>query len=731
MFADSESPGRVKGGDMVSLIFTIDFITNKAYLFIMLLRIFILVLFIACLDTVQGQNNAINSYALKADSLDLQARKYMLKGRQDSAKMLMEKAIELSLQSGNNTIIARCYVDLSSLYLLQGKYKTALHYIEKAAPYLELTDHYEVKISGMLQRANLYNALDKKDSSIYCFRLAEKYNFEKMPYRNWVVYMALGELFNQTDDIEEAEKYFLRAYNLTVRKENKPDHGYLLTVFINFYMVKNKPGGAGGLIAEYNELMEDRKRKNFVDPLHHIIMNLTNSKLENNVSFMKAVKENCLKEGQTLQAMIANGYIITYHEKKKNFEEALNYATEGEELAERTGSVQNIYGAKRIKYGLLQKAGKFSEANTIAESLFTLKDSLLLLQKREQVYELETKFDTEKKQREIELLTSKNDLREKEIALLMSDKKMASLLLAQQILQQDALTRENLLMDSIVKSEQVYNLSLSKEKEKEAALNAALGRENSLKAGELVKERKLRSLLIGGSALFLLAIGIILFQYRKQKMKSMVILKQSEDMQVLMKEIHHRVKNNLQVISSLLDLQSMTIADNQASEAVKEGKNRVQSMALIHQNLYNEGNIKGIKTKEYISNLLQSLCDSYNITNDKVVVKTQIDDLNLDVDTMIPLGLVLNELVSNSLKYAFPDGETGELSIVLKREPQHLLLKVSDNGRGYPDGLNVRDGKSFGMKMIRAFAQKLKAKLEVYNSNGAVVEMQITKYNLA
>jgi two-component system, sensor histidine kinase PdtaS len=154
-------------------------------------------------------------------------------------------------------------------------------------------------------------------------------------------------------------------------------------------------------------------------------------------------------------------------------------------------------------------------------------------------------------------------------------------------------------------------------------------------------------------------------------------------------------------------------------------------MALIHQNLYSEGNIKGIKTKEYINNLLQSLCDSYNITNDKVKVSTQIDDLNLDIDTMIPLGLVLNELVSNSLKYAFKDGRKGELSILLKEEGQQLLLKVSDNGSGYPEGINVSEGKSFGMKMIKAFAKKLKAKLNIYNNDGAVVEMHITKYNLA
>lgn len=693
----------------------------------------IIIFFITCFNTGYAQpgTEVVNSYAFEADSLDLLARKYMLRGKRDSTKILLEKAIGVARQSGNNTIMARCYIDMANLYILQGKYTQAKEYVDKAWSYLDLTDHYDVKSAGILQRANFYNVIEKKDSSIFYYRVAENYNMRKNLYMNWIVYMALGELFKQTDDEKEAYKYYRKAYELTSKKENKPDHAYLLTVFINFYMERNKTEGAGELIAEYNSLVKEQKGKNIVDPMYDLVMNLTNYKLEDNIDYIKAVKESSLKEGRLLEAMIINGYIITYYEKKNKLETAIGYAKEGEELATKTGGMQDIYGAKRIKYGLLQKAGKHNEANVLAESLFALKDSMLVLQKREQLYELETKFETERKETEIELLTSKNSLRDKEIALLMTDKKMAALLLQQQLLKQGALTRENLLMDSIVRSEQAYSVSLSKEKEKEIALNAALGRENILKADELVKEKKLRQLLIGGAVLLLLAGGIILFQYRKQRGKSLVIQKQSDDLQVLMKEIHHRVKNNLQVISSLLDLQSLTIADNQASEAVKEGKNRVQSMALIHQNLYSEGNIKGIKTKEYISNLLQSLCDSYNITNDKVKVRTQIDDLNLDVDTMIPLGLVLNELVSNSLKYAFKDGRSGELSIVLKEEPQHLLLKVSDNGIGYPEGMNAKEGRSFGMKMIRAFAQKLKAKLDIYNSNGAVVEMQITKYKLA
>ncbi|NOT52904.1 MAG: hypothetical protein HOP10_16730 [Chitinophagaceae bacterium] len=699
-------------------------------------RIFILIFIILQAAFVVAQNNSsqtltVNREALLADSLDLTARQLMFKLKYDSAKHFLDKALGLALQSGSDNIIARCYVDYANLYNVQGKYKTATEYIQAAAPYLEKADNYEVKINGILLQASLHMLSGKKDSAVYYYRAAEKYNAEKNPYRNYLVYMSLGELYNQMDDNAEAEKYYGQSYKLTANKEGKPDHIYLLTVYLNFYLAKNKPEKAGPLIEEYNALVEERRKKNIKDPLRDILMGITDSKLTTNTEFMKSVKEKSMEAGMPNQALMANHYLIKNSEKKKKYEEALKLADESEGLAEKTGNIHSIYEIKKIKFGLLEKAGKHPEANAMADVLFILKDSMLALQKREQLYELETRFETEKKEKEIALLSSNNMLKEKEIALLLADKKMGALLLRQQIMQRTALGRENQLMDSIVKSEQAYSLSVNKEKEKQTALNAALDRENDLKAIQLIKEKRTKWMLAGGAALLLLSGISILVLYRKQKKKNRIIQKQATDLEVLMKEIHHRVKNNLQVVSSLLDLQSHSISDAQAHEAVKEGKNRVQSMALIHQNLYSEGNIKGIKLKEYVGNLLQTLCDSYNITNDKVKINVAIDELNLDVDTMIPLGLVLNELVSNSFKYAFKEKQNGELNIMLEEQAGQLHLMVSDNGNGFPAGLDIKTGKSFGMKMIRAFAQKLKAKLDVYNNNGAVVEMHISKYKTA
>jgi len=310
--------------------------------------------------------------------------------------------------------------------------------------------------------------------------------------------------------------------------------------------------------------------------------------------------------------------------------------------------------------------------------------------------------------------------------------------LEREMLKRQGLEMEKAFTDSLLGKEKVLsdalqreNLARERELKKESFLKASLDRENKLAAQQLRREKTIKYGLMAGSALLLLLGAVILNQYQKQRKKNRIIQKQSDDLQVLMKEIHHRVKNNLQVVSSLLDLQSHTITDSQASAAVKEGKNRVQSMALIHQNLYSEGNIKGIRVKEYITNLIQALCDSYNITKDKVDIVARIDDLNLDVDTMIPLGLVLNELVTNSFKYAFSDQQKGNLSILLQEKDEKLFLKVSDNGAGFPADVDIKSAKSFGLKMIRAFAQKLKARLDVYNNNGAVVEMQISKFKVA
>ncbi len=219
--------------------------------------------------------------------------------------------------------------------------------------------------------------------------------------------------------------------------------------------------------------------------------------------------------------------------------------------------------------------------------------------------------------------------------------------------------------------------------------------------------------------------------YDELETQKSLIAKSLEEKEFLLKEIHHRVKNNLQVISSLLNLQSRSMSDKMAQQALNEGRNRVRSMALIHQNLYqDENNLTSIKVLNYLDQLTSSLMASYRINQEKVHLKLAVDDIALDVDSLIPIGLIINELVSNSLKYAFPDGREGEISISLhERADKTLHLKVADNGVGYNEAPN--SSPSFGYRLIRAFSERLQAEYEIRGEDGTQVEFIIKNYQSA
>jgi two-component sensor histidine kinase len=204
-----------------------------------------------------------------------------------------------------------------------------------------------------------------------------------------------------------------------------------------------------------------------------------------------------------------------------------------------------------------------------------------------------------------------------------------------------------------------------------------------------------------------------------------------EEKDILLKEIHHRVKNNLQVVSSLLSLQSRFIRDEQALNAINEGKNRVKSMALIHQNLYQEDNLTGVAIKPYFEKLIRSLFDSYNIDRDRIQLDMQVDNLTLDVDSVIPIGLITNELVSNALKHAFPNSENGLVKVKLKEENNRIVLQVMDNGVGMEKPESAMESNTFGYRIINAFKEKLGAELLIENNGGTNIKIFIAHYQKA
>ena len=195
--------------------------------------------------------------------------------------------------------------------------------------------------------------------------------------------------------------------------------------------------------------------------------------------------------------------------------------------------------------------------------------------------------------------------------------------------------------------------------------------------------------------------------------------------EVLLKEIHHRVKNNLQVICSLLNLQSGYVRDPEALALFRESESRIRSMAMIHEKLYQNQSLSRVDFAEYLSSLGSLLFTTYVANPGAVRLTTHLDPVFLDIDTALPLGLIVNELVSNSLKYAYPEGRSGVVELTLKAGPENqFTLSVRDEGLGLPAGFDVKNTDTLGLHLVSILSAQLGATLSVEsNGHGTVFEL--------
>ncbi len=198
-----------------------------------------------------------------------------------------------------------------------------------------------------------------------------------------------------------------------------------------------------------------------------------------------------------------------------------------------------------------------------------------------------------------------------------------------------------------------------------------------------------------------------------------------KEKEMLLSEIHHRVKNNMQVITSLLRLQSENIQDKQFSDMLKESHDRIRAMALVHEKLYQNKSFADIDFEGYVNSLVTSLFRSYGIRPDKIVLDIKAEDVSLGLEIAIPCGLIINELVSNSLKYAFPEEVAGYIHIGLyTSNDNQMLLEISDDGVGLPEDLDIGNSGSMGLHLVNILAEQLEGRIKVDRIGG-------TKYQIS
>jgi len=307
-------------------------------------------------------------------------------------------------------------------------------------------------------------------------------------------------------------------------------------------------------------------------------------------------------------------------------------------------------------------------------------------------------------------------------------------------------------VESVTKAYQISLLQIENETEQKNNDIDTLTKQAQIKDAKLKSNQLIQNTVITVSVLLLIITALIYSRYRlKQKTNQKLELNQRELDQKnlfletltieqqkllkekvwLIKEVHHRVKNNLQMVTSLLRSQSVYLKDDAAVLAIKDSLRRMHAMSLIHQKLYQDENTSTLKMPDYISDLVRYLHDSFD-TDNQIRFEQNIEAIALDVSQAIPLGLIITESVVNAIKYAFLNEKHGTVSIYLQSDgPDYLLLKISDNGQGLPEALDTMGRNSLGMDLMQGLAKQLKGTFRIENNNGVQICVRFLKLTIS
>jgi two-component sensor histidine kinase len=315
------------------------------------------------------------------------------------------------------------------------------------------------------------------------------------------------------------------------------------------------------------------------------------------------------------------------------------------------------------------------------------------------------------------------------------------------------LMKHKILNDSIfneTKSRQIEELQVQYETAKKLKDIELLNNLNQLQRIRVEQANRTKNITLAGGGLLLIIIGLLLNRYLiKQRNNRKLEINQKEldqknlfletlnieqdkllkEKEWLIKEVHHRVKNNLQMVTGLLYSQSVYLEDDAARGAVEDSLRRMQAMSLIHQKLYQDENTSTIAMPAYINDLVRYLHESFD-TDNRITFEQNIGQLELDVSQAIPLGLIITEGIVNAIKYAFLNEQKGVVKIDLQYDgADHLLLKISDNGIGFPPGLDTLQHNSLGLDLMRGLTKQLKGNFNIENNNGVHIRVRFNTLN--
>jgi two-component sensor histidine kinase len=623
---------------------------------------------IAIFDFGAKEEQQWGNKQLEVELLMFKAQSLKLMGQRDIAFEELQRLIPYSKSVPRQQSIA--LQEYSALqYQIYGNVDSAKYYIEKALRISrEIND--SLRLSSVLEaRGNLQSRLGEYYSAIASYIEAINYVLQKNIYKKYLLLKGVGLIFKEIGQLAKAEDYTNQALSLAIEKK----YSRATAVTQNQLGTIEQESGNIEKALEYYRIAEAYfLSKNNYNDILDVTCNMASLELQNNKfelaeNYLTTVESNIDLADQTLQCTFWRLKGQVYLDQNKPYT-ALEHLQHTLRIA---SAIENIPEEIQI-LDLLKKAyamtGNYKMAFEAGEEHLHLQDSVVQLRQSQLLFDTEARYQKAEQDKAISALNAENEI--KDLRILQSD-------------------RQRLVLIAGLLSLGVISILIYRTARIKASNNAIL------------------------------------------KEKNAAIAKALTEKETLLKEIHHRVKNNLQVVSSLLTLQSHHLEDESVKQAIQEGQNRVASMGLIHQNLYQEDNLKGIDMQEYFKKLINNLFHSYNISPEKVILTSKVDRLNLDVDTVIPLALILNELITNALKYAFKERDQGHLNVELSQQGEQLHLLVQDDGIGFTEDIKPQERESFGYELIGMFAEKLEADIEILNGKGAGILLKISNYKMA
>lgn len=712
--------------------------------FLIYFYFFILFLFFSCQE--KPKVNKISSINIDSVSIQNEDSAYILKTLQNLQKLrithtdslrktgfdMLNKSKKINFTKG----IAEAYYTIAEAYWRWNNYDSAIYYCKRALKGYE-SIHDTLSIAHKQYKISIYYSMASRiDEAIDAINKS-RYYYECLGNIPKIYDCAYVQFYfqNQLQNIEKQEAYLDDMAELVEKSDKKNQKAHFYIAKANNYVDKANLKPAMDLYYKAVKVSEEEKDSFQLSRAYGGIANI-NYILKD---YRMAIKYYLLQESILLTNEIVSQYNLgnTYNCLGQCYSALEQIDTARQYLK------KSLLIRRKMKYKL-ETAGTL---NNLALSYYKKGDSLdIALTYLDESLELNHDIKNNKGVAADLVLKGKiyykkqdhnTAIRMAESGLKIADKynlpaiimestNLLGLVYADLSLYQKAyhfITQSNKLNDSLMAGEnykRIAQLEMQRtfdEKQKETELKHL--QENLMMEADLKRNKLVKNFSIVAGLLFIL-LGIYIYRNFLRSRRS------EKEKEILLKEIHHRVKNNLQIISSMLNLQSGTLSDDSTKTAVIESKSRVKSMALIHQLLYQSEMFTNIDFASYLEQLMSSLHNTYCKPGENIGYKVCAEHILLDIDTAIPLGLIINELATNAYKYAFPGKKEGNIEVSLTKQPKNsLLLSITDNGIGLPKRIDIQNTNTLGLRLVNLLVKQLKAKIDHERKNGTIIKIWI------